>query len=108
MGAKAIKYELEENWEKLPEGMKHLDCVGADMDANDRVYVITRMDARVIVYEPDGRFVTAWGEGIFTPRTHCIKFAPDGSAYTADDGNRTRSFRVRCSAPNSDPFVLSP
>ena len=63
--------------------------MGAGIDANDRVYVITRMDARVIVYEPDGTFVTAWGEGIFTPRTHCIKFGPDGSVYTADDGNHT-------------------
>ncbi|MGE5619485.1 MAG: peptidyl-alpha-hydroxyglycine alpha-amidating lyase family protein [Sphingomonadaceae bacterium] len=83
------KLELVEGWEKLPEGFKHLDCVGAGIDANDRVYLITRMDARVIVYEPDGSFVTAWGEGIFTPRTHCIKFGPDGSVYTADDGNHT-------------------
>ncbi|HEX2988235.1 MAG TPA: peptidyl-alpha-hydroxyglycine alpha-amidating lyase family protein, partial [Chloroflexota bacterium] len=50
---------------------------------------ITRMDARVIVYEPDGTFVTSWGEGVFTPRTHCIKFGPDGSVYAADDGNHT-------------------
>lgn len=84
-----LKYELVPNWEQLPEGMKHLDCVGAGIDANDRVYVITRMDARVIVYESDGTFVTSWGEGIFTPRTHCIKFAPDGSVYTADDGDHT-------------------
>ena len=69
--------------------MKHLDCVGAGIDANDRVYVITRIDARVIVYERDGTFVTSWGEGIFTPRTHCIKFGPDGSVYTADDGDHT-------------------
>ncbi len=84
-----LSYTLVENWEKLPQGFKHLDCVGAGIDASDRVYVITRMDARVIVYEPDGSFVTAWGEGIFTPRTHCIKFGPDGSVYAADDGNHT-------------------
>ncbi len=84
-----LSYTLVENWEKLPQGFKHLDCVGAGIDANDRVYVITRMDARVIVYERDGSFVTSWGEGIFTPRTHCIKFGPDGSVYAADDGNHT-------------------
>ncbi|MHB0868644.1 MAG: peptidyl-alpha-hydroxyglycine alpha-amidating lyase family protein [Chloroflexota bacterium] len=84
-----LRYTLVESWERLPEGFKHLDCVGAGIDADDRVYVITRMDARVIVYEPDGTFVTAWGEGIFTPRTHCIKFGPDGAVYAADDGNHT-------------------
>ncbi|MHB8992836.1 MAG: peptidyl-alpha-hydroxyglycine alpha-amidating lyase family protein, partial [Chloroflexota bacterium] len=84
-----LRYTLVESWERLPAGFKHLDCVGAGIDADDRVYVITRMDARVIVYEPDGTFVTAWGEGIFTPRTHCIKFGPDGAVYAADDGNHT-------------------
>lgn len=88
-GTGELRYEVQEGWEKLPAGMKHLDCVGAGIDSNDRVYVITRMDARVIVYERDGTFVTSWGEGIFTPRTHCIRFGADGAVYTADDGDHT-------------------
>lgn len=84
-----LKYAVIENWEKLPERYTHLDAVGAGVDANDRVYLITRMDARVIVYERDGSFVTSWGEGVFTPRTHCIRFAPDSSVYTVDDGDHT-------------------
>ncbi len=84
-----LRYEVIEGWEKLPEGFRHLDVVGAGVDPQDRVYVITRNDARVIVYERDGTFVTSWGEGIFTPRTHCIRFGPDGSVYTVDDGDHT-------------------
>jgi len=83
------RYKLVEGWEKLPANFKHLDCVGTGVDANDRVYLITRSDARVIVYERDGTFVTAWGEGVFTPRTHCIRFGPDGAVYTVDDGDHT-------------------
>ena len=74
---------------ETPPNLKHLDCVGAGVDGKDRVYLITRSDARVIVYEKDGTFVTAWGEGVFTPRTHCIRFGPDGAVYTVDDGNHT-------------------
>ena len=85
-----LSYKLVEGWEKkLPPNLKHLDCVGAGVDAKDRVYLITRSDSRVIVYEQDGTFVTAWGEGVFTPRTHCIRFGPDGAVYTVDDGNHT-------------------
>lgn len=84
-----LRYEVIEGWEKLPDGFRHLDVVGAGVDPQDRVYVITRNDARVIVYERDGTFVTSWGEGIFTPRTHCIRFGPDGSVYTVDDGDHT-------------------
>ena len=45
-----LSYKLVEGWEKLPPNLKHLDCVGAGVDAKDRVYLITRSDARVIVY----------------------------------------------------------
>ncbi|HEX2988441.1 MAG TPA: peptidyl-alpha-hydroxyglycine alpha-amidating lyase family protein [Chloroflexota bacterium] len=84
-----VGYKLVEGWEKLPSGFKHLDVVGAAVDAADRVYIITRSDARVIVYERDGSYVTSWGEGIFTPRTHCIRFGADGSVFTVDDGDHT-------------------
>ena len=84
-----LEYRVVEGWERLPAGYVHRDTVGAGVDANDRVYIITRMDARVIVYERDGTFVTSWGEGVFTPRTHCIRFGPDNSVYTVDDGDHT-------------------
>ena len=97
-----LGYQHVEGWEKLPASYKHLDCVGAGVDANDRVYVITRSDARVIVYERDGAFVAAWGEGIFTPRTHCIRFAPDGAVYTVDDGDHT----VRKFTPDGKQLMM--
>ena len=42
----------------------------------------------MIVYEHDGTFVTAWGEGIFA-RTHCIRLGLDGAAYVVDDEGHT-------------------
>ena len=84
-----FNYELIKNWEKLPEGYVHRDVVGAAVDSKDRVYIITRDDAQVIVYEKDGTFVSSWGQKMFTQRTHCIRFSPDGSVYTVDDGNHT-------------------
>ena len=84
-----LKYEVMEGWEQLPEGYAHRDAVGVAVDPNDRVYVITRYDSRVIVYERDGTYVDSWGEEVFTSRTHCIRFGPDGSVYTVDDGDHT-------------------
>ena len=83
------RYEVVEGWEKLPPGYVHRDVDGVAVDSQDRVYLMTRGDARVIVYERDGSFVASWGEGIFTPRTHGITIGPDDLVYTVDDGDHT-------------------
>jgi sugar lactone lactonase YvrE len=68
----------------------------------DRVYMITRGDARVIVYESDGTFVRAWGDGIFTSRTHGITIGPDDCVYTVDDGDHT----VRKFTPEGEQLMV--
>ncbi len=87
--AKSLNYEVAQNWEQMPDGYIHRDVVGVAVDSRDRVYLITRADARVFVYERDGSFVTAWGEDVFTPQTHGIAAGPDDSIYTVDDGGHT-------------------
>lgn len=83
------RFEVIEGWEKLPVNYVHKDVDGVATDSRDRVYVLTRGDARVIVYERDGTFVASWGEDIFTPRTHGICIGPDDSVWTVDDGDHT-------------------
>ena len=87
--ASGYRYEVIEGWERLPAGYMHKDVSGVSVDSRDRVYLITREDARVIVYERDGTFVMSWGENILTPRTHGITVGPDDSVYTVDDGDHT-------------------
>lgn len=84
-----IAFEVIENWEQLPGGYQHLDVDGVAVDSRDRVYLLTRKDARVIVYNPDGTFVQSWGKDIFTPRTHGIAIDKDDFIYTTDDGDHT-------------------
>ena len=85
----AVAFEVVEGWEQLPQGFRHADVPGVAVDSRDRLYMITRGDPRVIVYEPDGRFVASWGEEVFTPRTHGITIGPDDAVYCSDDGNHT-------------------
>jgi len=87
--AKSLKYEVKEDWEKLPKGYSHRDAVGVSVDSKDRVYLIARGDPQVMVYERDGTFVRSWGKDVFTARTHGITIGPDDLVYTVDDGDHT-------------------
>ena len=100
--ANGFRYEVIEGWEQLPAGYVHRDVDGVAVDSQDRVYLVTRSDARVIVYERDGTFVTSWGEDIFTPRTHGITVGPDDSVYTVDDGDHT----VRKFTPEGEQIMV--
>ncbi len=82
---KSFFYEVEEGWEQLPQGIIHKDVCGVAVDSNDRVYMVTRGDARVLVYEPDGTFVMSWGEDVFTERTHGITIDSNDLLYIVDD-----------------------
>lgn len=97
-----IDFEVIENWEQLPNGFQHLDVDGVAVDSRDRVYLLTRKDARVIVYEKDGTFVRSWGEDIFTPRTHGIAIDKNDFIYTTDDGDHT----VRKFTPEGEQIMM--
>ena len=84
-----LRFEAQPDWEQLPGGYTHRDVCGVAVDSHDRVFILARGDARVIVYERDGTFAASWGEDVFTERTHGITIGPDDSVYTTDDGDHT-------------------
>jgi DNA-binding beta-propeller fold protein YncE len=96
------KFNVVEGWEKLPAGYIHKDVDGVAVDSRDNVYLMTRQDARVIVYDREGNFLRSWGEEIFTPRTHGIAIGPDDMVYTVDDGDHT----VRKFTPEGKQLML--
>jgi hypothetical protein len=87
--ANAPRFKVIEGWEKLPAGYVHKDVDGVAVDSQDNVYLMTRQDARLIVYDRDGNFLRSWGEGLFTQRTHGVCVGPDDMVYAVDDGDHT-------------------
>jgi len=89
VGDGAFRYQVAEGWEQLPAGWTQRDVAGVAVDSRDRVYVLTRDEHPLRVFERDGTFVRSWGEGVFTPRTHGITIGPDDGVYCTDDGDHT-------------------
>lgn len=59
------------------------------VDSKNCIYLMTRQNAQIIVYDRTSNFLRSWKEGVFTPRTHGIAIGPDDSVYTVDDGDHT-------------------
>lgn len=85
----APRLEIIDGWEQLPGGRRHDDVAAVAVDARDRVFLFTRGEAAVFVYERDGRFIRSWGEGVFSERAHGITVGPDGSVYCVDDADHS-------------------
>ena len=85
-----FQYTFVENWAKLPEGKRLLECPGVVCDSNDQVFVLTRGPEPIMVFDQDGNYLRAIGEGQFSEnRTHGLYIAHDDSLLAADDGIHT-------------------
>ena len=85
LGSGDYMYDELASWEKLPEGWTFREVADVAVDSRDRVYVFSRSDHPVTIFEKNGDFVKSWGEGLFT-RPHGITLGPDGMVYCVDDG----------------------
>jgi hypothetical protein len=88
IGPHKFEFEVIQGWEQLPEGWSFVEVAGVAVDSRDRVYVFNRGDHPIIVFDKDGKFLNAWGEGIFKS-PHGIFIDKDDTIYLADDGDHT-------------------
>jgi DNA-binding beta-propeller fold protein YncE len=88
VGAGGFTYLASCDWCRLPAGQSWLEVVAVATDSRDRVYVFSRSEHPVCVFEPDGTFLYSWGEGLFV-RPHGITIGPDDAVYCTDDTDHT-------------------
>ncbi len=88
IGEHKLEYEVLEGWEQMPEGWSFTEVVGVGVDSRDRVYVYTRGEHPVIVFDKEGKFLNAWGEGMFT-RPHGVFMTPADELFLVDDEGHT-------------------
>jgi hypothetical protein len=88
VGSGRFRYEALARWERLPPGWTFVEVAGVAADSRDRVYVFTRGEHPVIVFDRDGNFLTSWGEGRFR-RAHGIFIGPDDAVWCTDDLDHT-------------------
>lgn len=86
------RYQANADWAQWPDDWDVLEVSSVATDSQDRVYVFNRSDHPVAVFDPQGRFLFSWGEGLFT-RPHGIWIDADDMVYCTDDlGHAVRKF----------------
>lgn len=84
LGNDDFRYKELSTWEQLPNDREFGEVVDIDVDGQDRVYIFSRGDHPLMIFEQDGRFVRSWGGGLFT-RPHGITIDRDGILHCVDD-----------------------
>ena len=90
VGSGDFMYRAVPQWEQLPDDWTFVEAVSVAVDSQDRVYVFNRGQHPVVVFDRDGNFLKAWGEGQFD-RPHGIWIGPDDTLYLSDDQGHTVS-----------------
>jgi hypothetical protein len=88
VGSGDFVYEVIQDWARLPAGWSFGSVPNGACDSQGRVYVFSRNEHPVIVFDREGNFLGSWGEGVFS-RPHGILITPDDIAYCTDDKDHT-------------------
>lgn len=97
IGRGDYRYRFEREWAKLPrgwsfgsptrEGRPPRTCVRGGATAGGEILVLARSQHPVMAFDAEGRFLTSWGEGVFSGFVHGLTVGPNGNIWIADSGS---------------------
>ena len=78
-------FEVDPNWPQRPDSITWGHVPGVAVDTGDQVWVFTRAKTPIQVYDTEGNFIRAWGEGKIG-KAHHLKIDAEGNIWVADNG----------------------
>ena len=76
-------YELVRPFGTLPANMEYGNTSHVAVDSQDRVYICQRKDPPVVIFDGDGNFLTAWGDGLVAD-VHGVYITPTDDVFIID------------------------
>jgi len=92
VGAGKYSYDVLRGWGQLPKGWAFGWIPAVAVDSQDRVYVFSRSDHPLVLFDREGNFLSSWGEAILKD-AHGIFIDSDDHVYCVDrDTHVVRKF----------------
>lgn len=86
------QYTVQEDWWTLPEGWEFGWVPAVAVDSQDKIYVYSRSEHPMVVFDRDGNFIDSWGDDILKD-AHGIFIDADDNIYcTERDTHVVRKF----------------
>ena len=89
------QYTVQEDWWTLPEGWEFGWIPAVAVDSQDRVYVYSRSEHPMVVFDRDGNFIDAWGDDILKDAHGIFMDADDNIYCTERDTHVMRKFTTK-------------
>ena len=83
IGSGDFTYKVEEGWCKWPDGWDWGWTPGVACDSRDRVYVASRSEHQLVIFDREGNFIETWGEGILK-NAHGIYIDDEDNVYCTE------------------------
>jgi sugar lactone lactonase YvrE len=82
-GAGKYTYEVVENWGKLPHGWTYGWIPAVAVDSQDRVFVYSRSEHPLVIFDREGNFLGEWGYGTLQD-AHGLYIDADDNVYCTE------------------------
>ena len=82
-GSGRYTYKVVEGWGRLPDGWTWGWIPAVACDSQDRVYVYSRSEHPLVIFDRDGNFWASWGEGILKD-AHGIYIDTEDNVYCTE------------------------
>jgi hypothetical protein len=82
-GSGKYTYEVAEGWGKLPQGWTWGWIPAVACDSQDRVFVYSRSEHPLVIFDRDGNFLDSWGEDVIKD-AHGIYIDAEDNIYCTE------------------------
>ena len=82
-GSESHTYEVQENWWRLPDGWEFGWIAAVGVDSKDRVYVYSRSEHPLVVFDREGNYLKSLGDDILVD-AHGIFIDADDNVYCVE------------------------